>query len=88
MERLVLNSGRPLPLLPNWSLDGRVDNVAIARDGGATAARAWRPLLLPSGRHARQPSLECRTQRRLATSYPCAWSIRQGARASMSRVRP
>lgn len=33
MERLVLNSGRPLPLLPNWSLDDRVDNVEIARDG-------------------------------------------------------
>lgn len=48
-ERLVFDSGRPLLLLPNWSLDGRVDNVAIGWDGSATAARACRPLLLPSG---------------------------------------
>jgi nucleotide-binding universal stress UspA family protein len=39
-ETLLFGSGRPLVLFPTLSVCGRVDTVAIAWDGSATAARA------------------------------------------------
>jgi nucleotide-binding universal stress UspA family protein len=39
-EMLLFGSGRPLALFPATSVFGRVDTVAIAWDGSATAARA------------------------------------------------
>lgn len=39
-ETLMFGSGRPLVLFPTSSVCGRVDTVAIAWDGSATAARA------------------------------------------------
>lgn len=40
VESLVFDSGRPLLLLPSADFYGRIDNIAIAWDGSATAARA------------------------------------------------
>jgi len=40
IEDLFFDSGRPLLLLPQEDYYGRIDNVAIAWDGSATAARA------------------------------------------------
>jgi nucleotide-binding universal stress UspA family protein len=40
IEGLFFDSGRPLLLLPSGDYYGRIDNIAIAWDGSATAARA------------------------------------------------
>ncbi|WP_431323080.1 universal stress protein [Rhizobium sp. YTU87027] len=40
IESLVFDSGRPLLLIPSGDFYGRIDNIAIAWDGSATAARA------------------------------------------------
>ncbi|CCM75380.1 universal stress protein [Rhizobium mesoamericanum] len=39
IESLVFDSGRPLLLVPSGDFYGRIDNIAIAWDGSATAAR-------------------------------------------------
>ncbi|MDQ0563535.1 nucleotide-binding universal stress UspA family protein [Rhizobium mesoamericanum] len=40
IESLFFDSGRPLLLLPSGDFYGRIDNIAIAWDGSAAAARA------------------------------------------------
>ncbi|WP_028749061.1 universal stress protein [Rhizobium mesoamericanum] len=40
VESLFFDSGRPLLLLPSGNFYGRIDNIAIAWDGSAAAARA------------------------------------------------
>ncbi|OWV99821.1 universal stress protein [Rhizobium sp. R693] len=40
IESLFFDSGRPVLLLPPGDFYGRIDNIAIAWDGSATAARA------------------------------------------------